>query len=258
MPKEKSPSPKSEEKAVRKGMNWLLVIPSILVILVLLGVSIYFYLQYQNTQNLLKNPSSASQSEINALVAKVGKHYDLPQNDQVTVATVSDMTKLQGQTFFAKAHNGDKVLIYPKTGVAILYRPSTDKIINVGPVNTQADTSTAPTTTASQPVKVALYNGTQTTGLTKKVQDSLASFTTVKTTVVTKSNATNNYPDSVVVDLTGKNAQAAKDLATFAKGKVASLPAGEAKPDGADILIILGQSYVGTVTPTTPTPCVTK
>ena len=228
------------------------------VVIALLGACIYFYLQYQKSQQLLTNPSSATSNEVNSLVQKVSKHYDLPQGDQVTVATVSDTTKLQGQTFFAKAQNGDKVLIYPKSGIAILYRPTTDKIINVGPVNTQSDTSqsiTSASQAATTSVKIALYNGTQTNGLTKKVEESLATLNSLKTTVTAKANAANNYADSVVVDLTGKNAQTAKQLATFAKGKVTSLPSGEVKPEGADILIILGQSYVGTPTPTlTPTP----
>lgn len=226
--------------------------------ILLIASSVYFFLQYQKTQSLLKNPSTAGQQEVDTLVKKVSKHYDLPTNDQVTVATVSDINKLKGQTFFVKAQNGDKVLIYPKSGIAILYRPTTDKIINVGPVNTQGDTA-EPTAQAltSAPVKVALYNGTKTNGLTKKVEQTLLTLSSIKTTVVAKANAANDYADSVVVDLTGKNQAAATQLAAFAKGKVASLPAGETKPDGADILIILGSSYAGAQTVTsapTPTP----
>lgn len=228
----------------------------VLLIVALLGVSIYFYLQYQNSLKSSRNPS---QSEVNSLVEKVGKHYDLPKNDgdSVTVATVSDISKLSGQVFFSKAQNGDKVLIYPKTSIAILYRPSTDKIINVGPVNTQSEVA-APSISPSsaQPIKVVLYNGTKTTGLTTKVEDVLKTLSSIQTQVVTKANASNDYADSVVVDLTGKNAQAAKQLATFSKGKVATLPAGEAKPEGADILIILGETYVTSLAnqKITPTP----
>ncbi len=228
----------------------------IVLILILLGLSVYFYLQYQHSQDLLKNPANSSQSEVNNLVAKVGKHYDLPKNDSVTVATVSDMSKLAGQAFFSKAQNGDKVLIYPKTSIAILYRPSTDKIINVGPVNTQSQPAeSSPSPSAVSTVKVALYNGTKTTGLTRQVEDRLKTLSSLHSEVTTKANSTNDYTESVVVDLTGKNAQSAKQLASFAKGVVASLPAGETKPDGADILIILGSSYVSSLSPTpTVTP----
>ncbi len=246
-----SPLSDKEPKKKSRFASLFLVGGLVILIIVLLGASIYFYLQYQNS---LKTSTNASQSEVNSLVEKVGKHYDLPQNDNVTLATVSDISKLSGQVFFSKAQNGDKVLIYPKTSLAILYRPSIDKIINVGPVNTQSEAA-APSVSPSetQSVKIALYNGTKTTGLTKQVEEKLKTLSSIRAEVVTKANSANDYTDSAVIDLTGKNAQAAKQMAAFSKGKVASLPAGETKPEGADILIILGTSYVATLSPT-PTP----
>lgn len=243
-----------EPKKKSRIASPFLIVGAVLLIIALLVASVYFYLQYQKSQNLLKNPTNSSQAEVDTLVTKVSKHYDLPKGDTVTVATVSDMNKLKDQLFFQKAQNGDKVLIYPKTSIAILYRPSTDKIINVGPVNTQSEAA-APSSSpsASQLVKIVLYNGTKTTGLTKQVEDRLKTLSSIRAEVVSKANSANDYADSVVVDLTGKNAQAAKQMATFAKGQVAALPAGETKPEGADILIILGSSYVSSLSPT-PTP----
>ncbi|MBI5357887.1 hypothetical protein HZB74_03515 [Candidatus Saccharibacteria bacterium] len=60
---------------------------------------------------------------------------EVPQGEEPTIATVQDVSKLQNQAFFKNAQNGDKVLIYSQAKKAILYRPSTDKIIEVGPVN---------------------------------------------------------------------------------------------------------------------------
>ena len=65
-----------------------------------------------------------------ALVDKVSLLTALPTDETPTVATVTDITKLQGQPFFAKAQNGDKVLIYTKNKKAILYRETTNEIIN--------------------------------------------------------------------------------------------------------------------------------
>lgn len=56
---------------------------------------------------------------------------ELPAGEQPTLATVADQEKLKGQDFFSHAQNGDKLLIYPKAKKAILYRPSTGKIIEV-------------------------------------------------------------------------------------------------------------------------------
>lgn len=257
MPKEadKSSEDKGRSRSSTKKLVALVLV--ILTIIILLGVSVYFYTQYQQTQSLLKDPTQAQKSELNSLIQKVGRHYALPDDDQVTLATVSDITKLAGQSFFAKAQNGDKVLIYPKSGLAILYRPSMDKIVNVGPVNTQTEVQAQEQATTSSSVRVALFNGTSTTGLTKRVEDALKTLSSLKTEVALKDNAVNDYAESVVVDLTGKNKAAATQLATFVKGKVSSLPDGEVTPENVDIVIFLGQSYVGepTATPTvSPTP----
>lgn len=111
----------------KKFSRFLLV----LVLLILAGVVIYFYTQYQNTKTLLQNPSQTSGEEAKQLVTAVGKLIELPASEQPTIATVSDKTKLSDQPFFVKAQNGDKVLIYSGAKKAILYRPSINKIIEV-------------------------------------------------------------------------------------------------------------------------------
>lgn len=113
----------------------------ILVLIAALASSAYFYKQYRDTQNKLKNPTAAAQNESAALVAKVGKLIELPTAETPTVATVSDVNKLSGQTFFSSAKNGDKVLIYSQAKKAVLYRPSTNKIINVAPLNVGSGTT---------------------------------------------------------------------------------------------------------------------
>jgi len=106
--------------------------------------SYYYYSQYKKTQALLTNPSATANAEAKQLVNEVGKLMVLPTVEQPTVATVSDITKLADQPFFANAKNGDKVLIYTQSKKAILYRESINKIIEVAPVNLGAGTS-APT-----------------------------------------------------------------------------------------------------------------
>ncbi len=107
----------------------------VVIVLVLVGVASYFYMQYQNANNLLKNPNQQATVEANAIVAEVGKLIELPQSESPTVATVSDKTKLAGQAFFENAQNGDKILIYAQARKAKLYRPSINKIIEVAAVN---------------------------------------------------------------------------------------------------------------------------
>jgi len=57
----------------------------------------------------------------------------LPIDETPALATVTDKAKLTTK-FLQKAENGDKILIYQKAGRVIIYRPSIDRIIDVGPV----------------------------------------------------------------------------------------------------------------------------
>jgi len=219
----------------------ILTIVVVLVGLLLIGTGTYLYLEYKKSQDLINNPTLAAQVELETLVTKVGKLMELPKGEQPTIATVSDITKLQGQPFFAKAKNGYKVLIYAKAKKAILYDPVDNKIVEVGPVNPSEQSQTPASPTPSAPVKVALYNGTTVNGLATTVEKQLTD-SGANITVVEKANAgKSDYTQTVVIDLTGKNAAMASELAKTLGGTTGSLPEGEAKPQDAEILIILGQ-----------------
>mgnify|MGYP001402941555 CR=1 FL=1 len=83
----------------------------------------------------LNKGAAAAQAEVDATVAKVGKLITLPTDEKPTVATVTDASKVKDQTFFQNSVNGDIVLIYTKAQKAILYRPTENKIVEVGAVN---------------------------------------------------------------------------------------------------------------------------
>ena len=81
-----------------------LVIAGIILFLILsVSPSIYFYRQYQRLQQTLKDPSLANKAEVKALVERVGKLIKLPEGEEPTIATVTDLEKLKNQPFFAKA-----------------------------------------------------------------------------------------------------------------------------------------------------------
>lgn len=240
---------KEVEIRKRGGIKQIVLFVVIAVIvLVVAGVGVYFYQQYNHTQKLLKNPTLAAQDEQKTLIEKVGKLIELPTGEEPTIATVSDVAKLQGQAFFAKAKNGDKVLIYSKAKKAVLYDPNANKIIEVGPINLgnqsrsqQASSSSAPSGTQAM-VKVAIYNGTKIAGLAGITEKDLkAKMSNV--TVVSKGNANGEYKKTIVIDLTGKEKTAAEQIAKSLNGEVSNLPAGESKPDSAttDLLVIVGK-----------------
>ncbi len=114
-----------------------IVVILILLVVILAGVSAYLY------KKSTSNPDAASQAEVKSLVAKVGKIMILPEGETPTIATVSDPEALRDQAFFVDAKKGDKVLIYSNAKKAILFDPSTNKIVNIAPLNT--DTTKNPT-----------------------------------------------------------------------------------------------------------------
>ena len=212
---------------------------SLIVVLAILAaggiiVSVYFYVQYQHSQQLLKNPTLAGQIEATDVVNRVSLLMELPKNEQPTIATVSDYKQLKDQSFFTNAVNGDKVLIYTKAKKAILYDPKMNKIVEVAPVNLGA----AANPTVS-PVKVALYNGTATPAAVATIEQELKTKVN-NITIATKTSAKGDYTKNLVIDLTGKNGTSVSQLASLLNGEVSSLPTSEIKPSNADILVIIG------------------
>ncbi len=117
---------------------------SVLIILVLLVAvlpAFYFYNKSRIAEQKLNDPNTANQQVINAVVKKVSHLILLPTDEQPTLATISDASKTKGQPFFTNAKNGDKLLVYTQARKAILYRPSTNLIIEVAPLNVSPSSS---------------------------------------------------------------------------------------------------------------------
>jgi hypothetical protein len=71
--------------------------------------------------------------EIEQIVEKLQDVVELPEREEPSLATVTDPTKLSDQVFFKQAEVGDKVLLYAAAGRAVLYRPKTGRVIEMGP-----------------------------------------------------------------------------------------------------------------------------
>ena len=216
-----------------------------LVFLVTLGSAVYFY-----DQNLkLKVTSDETAKEDNQkLLSEVGKIIELPSNESPTVAVVSDKEKLSGNVFFKNSQNGDKVLIFAEAKKAILYRPSTKKLIEVANINL-ADTNgvvagSKDENVEAAAVKMSVFNGTKEDNIFQDIEDKLKEQK-INAEFVTKRNALrDNYIQTLVVDLTGESSESANQIAKALDGQVGSLPKGETKPEGSDILIIAGLNLV--------------
>ncbi len=92
------------------------------------------------------------------LSSKISTQTQVPQNETPNVATITDVSLLQDQEFFKQAKNGDKLLIYEKKKIIVLYRPGEDKVIATAPVlfntNKDLDVSTSSANFATSSAKV--------------------------------------------------------------------------------------------------------
>jgi len=135
-------------KPPSQGIHPLFILFFAIIILGTAGFILYtFYLEKSinqkdstpittNNNHLVPaTPSSPEKEELATIVERVGMLVKLPEGEEPTIAEVTDVSELQDQDFFKDAQNGDKVLIYEKAKQAILYRPSTNKVIGIAPVN---------------------------------------------------------------------------------------------------------------------------
>ena len=120
------------ETSQRHGQNMVLIILLLLLAIGGGGAAFYYHKQFEGAK---KNPQKIVQDEVVTVVAQVKELMVLPEDEQPTLATVSDPTKLQDQPFFAKAKVGDKLLLYANARKAILYDPIANKIVEVAPIN---------------------------------------------------------------------------------------------------------------------------
>jgi hypothetical protein len=102
------------------------IIVGILIVLVVLLAAGYVHTRNQLTQ--VSNPGKAAQTEVDKIVSQVSNTISLPTNEKPVLLTVKDSDKLQG-ILYQNAQNGDKLLVYQKSKEVLLFRPSTNKVI---------------------------------------------------------------------------------------------------------------------------------
>lgn len=217
---------------------------TIILILALAGAAGWSYYKYYLAQQEISRLSTQAGREQVALeegeklISAVRKHMVLPDDEKPTIASVTDAESLKkDQPFFGSAANGDKVLVYAKARKAIIYSPTKDVIVNVGSVAIDGNKESF-----SQNAIVELRNGTNTSGLAKKVADKLKDIKELTIGKVGDSSK-KDYDKTLIVDLGSPTAKQVLDsLTKVLEGAevVSQLPAGEAS-SSADILIIIAK-----------------
>ena len=141
----------------------------------LLALAIWSYGFYEigRTAVYRENPELYGQQQATELLKRVGELIQLPANETPTMATINDAASAKkAQPFLANAENGDVLIIYANAQTAILYRPSENKLIAVGPV------SSGPTNQQTTPQPVSAFSATSTASTTSN--DGITSTKTKK------------------------------------------------------------------------------
>ncbi len=210
----------------------------VLIFLGLVGSTGYFFYQYQQLKKQYQNSSTAVSAQTQQIVDEVKKLMLLPKGEVPTVATITDVSKLRNQQFFVNATNGDKVLIYTNAKEAILYDPKENIIINVAPITL----GNQPPSQAQQ-AKIGIRNASANTALTATITTQLTN-TYPGINISLKEVDATLRETTIVVPISSQATQAAQDIAKTLNATIGTLPANEIKPQGVDILIIVGKDKI--------------
>lgn len=144
---------KKAERAV--GGRRMLLLGAGAAILVVIGA--YMILGRSHTQAPITVGADGklTPAQTQTIKERVAKHIVAPQEEPVMAVVTSADALIKEQAFYAGVQNGDILLIYPQAGKAVLYSVSTDKLLNVGPVQVgdgarKGEETAAPATVAPQ------------------------------------------------------------------------------------------------------------
>lgn len=228
----------------KRKMIWALVVLALLI-----GIAGIVLLSRENAslkteiKGLKQDPQRIAQDETNSIMEKVGKLVMLPTDETPVLATVTDKDKLKDQSLFAKAENGDKILVYSSAQKAYIYNPGKNVIVDVVPVNVGDGSVTITGTDVNNPLKVILLNGSKTVGATASLEQRIKDKKVLGITVSAKEPAkTSDYQKTLVIDLAGKWGSQAAQLAQLLGGQVATQSA-ETIPSNTDLMVILGADF---------------
>ena len=214
---------KQPVKVSGKKSKTLFAVYSVMLIAAIAFGAFFFVKYVQLDKKYAAIPSVKNQETI----ASVAKLIDLPKDETPTMYEIKDKTKATitpaSKDFYAKAENGDIVLVYTKANQAVLYRPSTKKVV----IADKADKLST--------ISVAIIAPTEVQE--KIAQDIQSKYANVA--IVSKTAPKVAETQSYVVDTTGSNSASAQDLASKLGITVASLAPGETKPDGANFIVVV-------------------
>lgn len=236
--------PQITKKSKFKNLKPLLLTLNAILIVGLAVFGGYYFRKYQQLKN---NPPSAEEvqkREQDRVITAVSKLYALPKDETPQLIFVKDKEKLSDaqkqQEIFQKSANGDYLLVYVKNKLAILYRDSEKRIVDVRSISVQNTVN----------LKIIGAEADRNALKTKLSQSNLKDRLNFKEEGVAKSQLSGLK----IIDLSGNNVDLTKQIAENIKATVINQwPAGEDKPNDIEIVILSG-SAAAPVTEQPPAP----
>ena len=127
-------------KHTQKTKTWpkILVVLNVLLIMSLMAGVVFLYTKYAESQAMVSKLSTAegqqefNKKELYEILADMRRLVELPSDEEPSITTIIDASKVKNVEFYSNAQNGDKLVEYNSAKIRYIYRPSKKTIINVG------------------------------------------------------------------------------------------------------------------------------
>lgn len=117
----------------------------VVIILVGLLASVYFYIQSQRVKRELTEANAVVPQDIKGIfINEVGKLIQLPTDEEPTIIRINNAKRAKSQPFFLNAKDGDVVLLYKRAKRAILYDPAAKRVVQAGPLQEGSGSASLP------------------------------------------------------------------------------------------------------------------
>lgn len=144
-----SSTPVAPQKTVDDVPKSNVILPTkkILLVLLVVGGGVAALFAYTRLRPSTQNQhvlGATTENKTLSIPERVAKLVVIPGNEEPSqIANISNIKKLSKNPFFANGQDGDVLLVYKKSNEAVLYRPSTNQIVAIGPVGNSADLGTS-------------------------------------------------------------------------------------------------------------------
>ena len=135
----------AELKSTKKQgapVGTILIIFAVVVLLAgATGLGVYMYIK--GNPQVLGLDQNGGKSDEEMLIEKVAQLVILPEGETPAIKTIDDLEHYADQAFFGNAQVGDKILIYNEAKKIYLYRPSDNRLVEVGVLSGSDDSGEA-------------------------------------------------------------------------------------------------------------------